>query len=229
MNSLRCYLLICVWLLISRSFVFGLPEDGRTKIESRDKKYSLYLTDSGEKWVYNLNIAKNGNILQSYHFCGELVSAYWSPTSKYVVINNHYGHSGWWIWIISLSNGAVITKAGPYRDANYDRYSDVYDYGPDIFQIMNDQIARLYKDVSSDFMREGYISIAYGWTKDGYLKMFYQFPFGDLSEKQGSTIYGYSLDELKDGKVTVAKTWVKICDDRGESGIPKEARRTLDF
>jgi hypothetical protein len=229
MNPLRYCLLVGVWLLISGSFVFGLPEGGKTKIESIDKKYSVYLTDSGEQWVYKLNVARSGEILQSYRFQGELVSAYWSPTSKYVVVNNHYGHAGWWIWIISLSNGAVITEAGPCRDPNYDRYSDIDDYGPNIFEIMKGQIAQLYKDYSNDNMREGWLSVAYGWTRDGYLKMFYQFPFDDLSQKQDSTIYGYSLDELKDGKVTVAKTWVKICDDRGESGIPKEARRTFDY
>lgn len=226
MNSIRYCLLIGVWLLISRSFVFGLPEQGRTKIESEDKKYSLYLTDSREKWVYNLNIAKNGNLLQNYRFEGELISAYWSPKSKYVVINNHDGHSGWWVWIISLSDGAVITKAGSCKDCNYDRYAHIHDYGPDVFQVMEGQIARLYKNYSSDILREGYISIAYGWTKDGYLRMFYEFPFGNLSN---SIIYGYSIDELKDGKVSILKTWAKICDDRGESGIPKEARKTLDF
>ena len=155
-----------------------------------------------------------------------MMSAYWSPNLRYVVINNHDGHFGWWLWIISLSDGAVITRDGPCRAPNYDRYSEVHDYGPDILSIMEKQIARLDKNYKKYNLREGYLSIAYGWTESGNLKMFYEFPFDDLKD---SIIYGYSLDRIKHDRVYVINTWTKLCSDKGENGIPDQAKKTLDF
>ena len=226
MNPPRVFVCVLVWLSVANSSVFALPMDGKIRIDSPGNRFSLYLTDTAEEWIYKLHIRKGNKTITTYTFSGAMMSAYWSPNFRYVVINNHDGHFGWWLWIISLSDGAVITRDGPCHDPNYDRYSEVHDYGPDIFSIMEKQIARLDKNYKKYNLREGYLSIAYGWTENGDLKMFYEFPFDDLKD---SIIYGYSLDKIKHGRVKVVRTWTKLCDDRGEDGIPDEAKSTLNF
>jgi hypothetical protein len=78
-------------------------------------------------------------------------------------------------------------------------------------------------------LRDGYKSVAYGWTSDGNLLMFHQFPFDDFYTKYGLIIQGYSIWKVTDRNVSLESISFKTARNDRDESIPIEAKRTLHF
>jgi hypothetical protein len=103
---------------------WALPKYGVSSLTSPTKEYTLKLVDTSTPYQYQLKILRSGAELAHYPFEGELVSAYWSPSLKFVAVDNHLGMGGFQVWIVSLEDGSIITSHGVVTGANYDRYLD---------------------------------------------------------------------------------------------------------
>src|SRR5438874_2264297 len=75
-------------------------------------------TDQG---LSRLEVFRDGHELSHYSFEGNVASIYWSHSEKFAAINNHNGHRGWYLWIISLDTGAVIRANDALRSTDYNR------------------------------------------------------------------------------------------------------------
>jgi hypothetical protein len=202
-------------------------------LRSPDKEYSIRLADTTEDYVYQMNIRHGRKKIGSYRFEGLLVSAFWSPSGKYVAVNSHDGHRNWLVWVISLDDGSIVKSDGKVtreNTGNYDRGLD-YGYLPDIMPAASRAIGKLYPGYADDHMREGYISIAYGWEKGDRLLMFHELVFGDLAEEKNKIIDVYTKwnvngklvlrkDEIKSGTAIVKDPW---------GNLPQPIKSTLDF
>jgi len=207
---------------------WALSKYGVSELASPNKEYTLKLIDTSTPYEYRLKILRHGIELAHYPFSGELISAYWSPSLKFVAIDNHYGHGGFLVWIVSLADGSVITSHGVMRGANYDRYVD----GQYFFNLLDEAHGKLKKinpGIENDQLRDGYSSVAYGWTPEGQLLMFHQFPFDNFDTKFGLIIQGYSTSKVTDYKVSLESiSFKKARDDRDEF-MPSEVKKTLNF
>ncbi len=97
------YLAIILLIFLADLFptsVHALPKYGVSTLVSPHKEYNISLFDASGSHDYELKLLRNGRELVKYPFEGELVSAYWSPSLKFVAVNNHYGHGGTHVWII---------------------------------------------------------------------------------------------------------------------------------
>jgi hypothetical protein len=157
------------------------------RLESPDKQYTLTLVQKGDQddWEdRELRVLRGNRELAHYVYAGVLVKAYWLLSRKLVVLDNHNGEAGYGILVVSLEDGSIITSHGKTHSPKYDRGEDM-DYLPDLFAAAHAQIKELYKDVDDDHMREGYQSVAIGWTPAQQIKVFARFPFDGLFESQG--------------------------------------------
>ena len=111
-----------------------------------------------------------------------------------MAFNNHYGHRGWEVWIISLKDGSVVRNGGKVTSGNYDRYQD-YDYLPNVAVLAKQQLTAIYPNYPTDTDRrgEGHITVVYGWDNDRMLKMFDEIVLDDLFAKESRRFSVYSL------------------------------------
>jgi hypothetical protein len=220
-------LVVSAWLFVDCDNAVALPKEGITRLQSPTNEYEIRLFDTEEQWTYKLTILSHGSEMSHYTFRGELISAYWSPSERYIAINNHYGR-GWYLWIISLKDGSIIRSTGGNQSANYDRYTD-YDYIPDITQLARTQIEQVYSGYSQDHTREGYTSVAYGWKTDDDLMMFHEMILGQLFEKERSAIHVYAVFDVNDQKkISVTDISAKKVPDQWWYYYPSEVGKILD-
>ncbi len=211
-----------------RSIAFSsTSRDDVSIFESPDKASMLTLTHTADPAVNRLTVSHSGSELTQYRFEGRLVSAYWSPSGEYVAINNHSGYLGWYLWVISLRDGSLIRAGGRLRQTDYNRYLD-YDYVPDVAEIEADKITQGYAGFSSDHMREGYVSIAYGWKSKDELLMFHELIFSRLAEEQNAAIHLLTLFRVsdKDG-ITVEDGVVRKVTGSWSEQYPAEVKKVL--
>ncbi len=174
------------------AFILGTPfvrvssatQRDTSGLDSPDKQYRLVLVPQKEGDDFELRILHGTRELAHYHFEDQLVQAYWCLSRQLVVVDGHDGHAGYYVWVISLADGSVITSHGATRSPRYDRYLD-YEYLPDLFAAAHAQMKRLYKGVDDDQMREGYTTVAYGWTPAQQIKVFARFPFDKFFVTRG--------------------------------------------
>jgi len=201
---------------------------------SPSEEYSVQVSQSGGAHTFseNLFILHHGAIVAHYPFEGELVSAYWSPSEKYLAINNHSGTSGWWLWIVRLKDGHLVRAGQKSAAADYDRYSD-YQCLPDLFDSVEARrkIGAVYSGYSSDQMRLGYTTIGYGWQKGDLLLVHHRLVFDRMVSGDGSIIQvlekfkvGMSGITRVQGSVSVRKT--KLNDEEKE--MPAELKSLFD-
>jgi len=187
--------LICLCCSI---FVWGVYGTiGRSAIpdhallEAPSKEYSIRVSqkEAGGVAGHLLDILHYGAVIAHYPFEGELVSAYWSPSGRYVAINNHSGHGGWWLWIVRLTDGRIVRAANPVASSDYDRYSD-YQCFPDLFDSAEakNKIGAVYGGYSSDQAKLGYTTIGYGWRKGDILLVHHRLLFDRLVAVDNSSI-----------------------------------------
>lgn len=229
--SIRGFLVWCCCISALPTGTLALPSRGLSRLTSPNKEYSLFLSDTDEKWVYKLAIVRSGRELAHYRFRGELISGYWSQSGKYVAINNHYGHRGWYVWIISLDNGSVIRANDTIRSPDYDRYSDIDDYGPDVSQTAKAEIERVYKGYGGDRLREGYSSVVYGWENRDRLLLFHEFTLVELYNQEHAYIDVYTVLQVDKGQqIGLEVNSVKKVTGTWESqDLPLEVKKTLNM
>ena len=201
---------------------------GVSMLESPNREYVLELTNTKDPSTYKLKIIRNHVELAHYPFEEELLSAYWSPLLKFVAINNHNGHGGFYVWIISLTDGSVITAHGNVKDPNYDRYADGDDF-VDLRVQAAGKLKQIYPQVSTDQLRNGYNSIAYGWKGDDQLLMFHEFPFDNFSTKYNRIIQAFTTWEVNNHDVTLKSIRFRQARDDEYEPMPPEAKKTLHF
>jgi hypothetical protein len=173
-----------------------------------------------------MTIIRSDRETARYNFEGELTSVYWSPTEKYVAINNHSGHAGWFLWIISLEDGRVIRANGETAGADYVRYVDI-DYEPSLDAAQR-QLLEVYPSVNQDSSRTGWHSIAYGWKDEERLSVFIFCTFDRLAEEQHSAIQIYATYRVR-GRSGISAEDFSVRKVRGGwwEQAPSELKKTL--
>jgi hypothetical protein len=224
-----------MWILIFSILLFGvignawaLPKYGVSELISPNKEYILKLADTAEPFTYELKLLREGTELTHYIFNGELVSAYWSPSLKYVAVNNHYGHGGIWVWVISLVDGAIITSHGAEKGPNYDPYTDCQ-YFSNLVIKAHRKLKEIYPEVDSDQLRNGYSSVVYGWSFGDRLLMFHEFPFDDFWTKYNRIIQAFTTWKVTDQSVTLKSIRFRIAKNDQDEPMPPEVKKTLNF
>jgi hypothetical protein len=221
--------LACGFLLVSSGALALLPSDSHSvRLQSPDKRFTISLSETSEQGVYRLIVLDQGRQLSHYRFEGELVTAYWSPSQNYVAVNNHNGHRGWYPWVISLRTGAVVRASGEIRSAEYDRYLD-YEYEPDLRKLAREELERIYPEFSDDTMREGYISIAYGWSSGDQLLMFHEFGLDNLFVRDDSVIWVTSSFLISNQGMTVRDISAHKVAGEWWKKYPPEVAKTLNL
>ncbi len=207
----------------------ALPTHGVTKISSDDRAYILQLSD-GSNGDSILTLIHSGKEISHYSFEGEMLTAYWSPSHKYVAINNHNGHGGFFVWILSLDNGKLVTCHGLVEDSKYDRYT-TEDHSPNLFEKSASAIDKVYHEYNKDTIREGYQSyVAYGWKDDDHLMIFTDFVFANLFEKTGNLIQIYAILHINNfGKLMFESAIAKVDKSDKSEKQPDEVKKTYDF
>jgi hypothetical protein len=220
----RTYIIaLCCYSLIHSAV--ALPKDGLLTTISPQGDYKLALSDTAEPFVYDLSIMLHDQPVMHYTFRGELVTAYWSPSGKYIAVNNHYGR-GWYPWIIRLVDGAVLRSSGPVRESNYDRYTDAQ-YTPDILTASAREMKQVYPLYESDQMRNGYSTVAYDWRSDDKLLIFHEFVFDGLFLNEDSSLQVFSVLVIRDTKLIVEDIRVKKVRGEWWNEYPAEVKKTL--
>jgi len=222
----RIYIIaLCCYTLIQNAV--ALPKYGTSKVISPQGDYKLVLSNTTEPFVFRLSVTLRDREVMHYMFKGELVTAYWSPSEKYVAINNHYGR-GWYPWIIRLEDGAALRSAGPERTYTYDRYTDAQ-CTPDIVTAAADEIRQVYPMYQSDQMRNGYSTVAYEWKTDDRLLMFYELTFDGLFLKENSALQAFSVLIVRDGRLIAEDIRVKKVSGEWWKQYPQAVNKTLQF
>lgn len=181
-------------LFLVASTATALPTTGIFSLKSPDNRFEATLSDDldhhSSDWrsPYWLTITDRGRQIARYRFDGELVNGYWSPSEKYLALNNHNGHCGWYVWIISLRTGAVSRTIGANHSPEYDRYLDENEL-PDVEKPAQNILKKLNPGVEKDGMRLRYISVTYGWETDNRLLMFHEFVYDKLYEREENVIW----------------------------------------
>ncbi len=219
-------LLLFIMLLTANGS--SLPKYGVTKLESLNKEYSIRLADTKDPWIYELRIFRNNIELAHYPFEEELLSAYWSPSLKFVAVNNHNGHGGFYVWIISLADGSVVTSHGVVKDPNYDKYSDDNDF-VDLREQAAGKLKQIYPQADTDQLRNGYNSVAYGWRGDNQLLMFHEFGFDNFYTKYHLIIQAFTLWDVTTRGVTLKNVRFRKARDDQYEPMPPEVKKTLNF
>jgi len=205
----------------------ALLERNTQSLSSPDKKYKVVLSVNGiNDSDQSLIIIVDGKELRRYSFEGTLVSAYWSSSGDYVAINNHYGHLGWYVWLISLKDGSLITAHGKVGDPAYDKYIDDRDL-PDLLVKAKIELTHIYKNYESDNLREGYYSIVYGWKKDDELMLFSELVFSNLYQRNGDVIRLYSQLSI-DSSIRLKNSSAQRVKINDEETLPDEVKRVID-
>jgi len=204
-------------------------------LESPSKEYSVRVSEiggNGGSAAHALDISYHGMIVAHYPFEGELVSAYWSPSGRYVAINNHSGHYGWWLWIVDLRDGHIIRAENVVASSDYDRYSD-YQCFPDLFDSAEarNKIGAIYGAYSSDQMRLGYTTVGYGWRKGDLLLVYHRLAFDRLAAGSGAIIQVLEKFKVSARGITilegsVSAKRVKLSDEEKE--MPTEVKPLFD-
>ena len=178
-----------------------------------------------------LILRRRGKEIARYPFESYFGPVYWSPSGKYVAVDNHYGHYAWNVWVISLLDGSVITAHGAVRDPKYDRTLD-HKCLPDVmaFPIVDRALKAVYPAYESDRDNRGILTITYGWEKGDILKFYHRIVFPKLWDTKG--LVGEILTESKVTptgievpKIASAKLVPTSSEDKH---IPAEAARVLD-
>lgn len=231
--SIRQFIVWCCCILALPAGAFALPSQGLSELTSPNKEYSLVLSDTDEKWVYKIAILHSGREVAHYRFQGELISGYWSPSGKYVAINNHYGHRGWYLWIFSLRDGSIVRASDTVRSSEYDRYTDYDGYLPDIPALAKQDILQVYSSYLHDYNFKGYVSIAYGWEAGDRLLVFHELTLVKLQESEHMKIHVYTRLDLQLGKgfatSVVSAKKVKDTASWESKDVPAEVRNTLNL
>lgn len=201
-------------------------QSGKSSFKSIDGRFEIRVSDTAEPYVYRLQILADTRELADYKFKGELVSAYWSPSGRYVALNNHYGHYGWYLWILSLDDGSVITAHGNVNAKNYDRYLD-YECTPNIRTRGKDAIEKVYSGFSKDHLRAGYLSVAFGWKSATELLMFHEFPCDNLFQREHAVIWVNTIFVIRKSGITVRGVSVRKVNGKWTDKYPPEVSKTL--
>ena len=181
-----------------------LPRNGVTHLNSPDGHYEAALLDTDHPYEYWLTITKDGRLLARHHFEGELSSSFWSPDGRYLVINNHYGHRAWHVWVIKLHTGAIIHAAGLVKARNYDAYLDNHDL-PNIATSAENTLQRLAPGVDDYCQNSCAVSIAYGWKNDGKLLVFTEAVSDTLADKEDSKVWLTSICRVTSRGMKIGK------------------------
>jgi len=197
---------------------------------SPNKEYSLRLSDKlGPDKDYVLTLSFRNREKAHYTFKGELINACWDPLGQYVAINNHWGHAGFWLWIISLYDGSVVTTRGLVRGDNYDKYIDDQTNSPDVLEAAIPKIQEIYPRVRKDTSQEGcYGPIAYDWQDREHLKTYSRVIFNNLYDEEGNIVQIYATFNVSRSGLNIGTIFVKKVKDYPEP-VPSEIERTLDF
>ena len=218
------FLCCCIlsWSACENTARPAIPDHALLKSPSGDYSVRVTKRSGSGSAGRSLEIMHHGSIEARYPFEGELASGYWSPSGRYVAINNHSGYNGWWLWIISLKDGRIIRTKGAAANPNYDRYSDDQ-CTPDLFDSAeaSEAIAADYSESTSDQMRAGYTTIGYGWRKGDILLVHHRLVFdhlaaGDKSIIQVLEMYKVSPKGITDLAGSVHVKRVKLSNEEKE-------------
>ncbi len=157
--------------------------------------YTLSATVSwaDKQWLI---LRRRGKEIARYPFESYFSSVYWSPSGKYVAVDNHYGHYAWNVWVLSLRDGSVITAHGAVRNPKYDRTMDDKCL-PDVMTlpIVDSALKAVYPAYESDRDNRGVLTITYGWEKGDILKFYHRIVFPKLWDTKN--LVGEILTESK--------------------------------
>jgi len=197
------------------------------KWESPRHDYSIVVSAASD----SLTLFHKTKELARYTLESSLDSIYWSPKETYVAFNNHYGHRGWAIWILSLKDGSVIRLNGKERSAKYDKYTDHGDL-PDVLAPAKPQIIAVYPGYPKDTDRrgEGHITIIYGWKDNHTLKRYDEVVLDNLYEKEQSRLSIYSLMRVQESGLSVVPVSVEKTGYSGKpDSLPAEVVKVLGY
>jgi hypothetical protein len=200
---------------------------------SPDGKYSLSATIAGSADTQSLILKRHGKEVMRYPFDSYFGPVYWSPSGKYVAVNNHYGHYAWNVWVLSLRDGSVITAHGALRDPKYNATLD-YHMLPDVLALpaTDSALKAIYPAYKSDpDERGGILTIAYGWKKGDLLEFYHRIVFPKLWDSKN--LVGELLTESKitpRGIDQPAKIEAHLIPEKFEGKrIPPEAEKILEY
>ena len=202
---------------------------GKVREVSPDGQYAFTLTDGLEKSEdRNLVIWCGNKALGSYSYPSYLQNFYWSPKSKYLAINNHFGHRCWSVWVLRLSDGAVLRAAGPEHSPKYSRELD-YTYFPDILAQAQPMLEKLYPGYSSDEDHRGggHITVTYGWKDADTLLIYDEVVLDNLFEKEKRRLSIYSLLHILKTGFRAELVSVEKTDYEGKKDRRPEAVRSV--
>lgn len=187
-----------------------------------------YSLSSDRQWLV---LRRRGKVIVRYPFDSYFGRAYWSPSGKYVAVDNHYGHYAWNVWVLSLRDGSVITAHGAVRDTKYEATLD-YQMLPDVMAlpIVDTALKAVYPAYKSDpDRRNGILTITYGWEKGDVLKFYHRIVFPNLWETKN--LVGELLTESKvtpKGIELPKSARARLVPESSEDKhIPAEAARVL--
>jgi len=224
-----CALSICA----ASNLAIGAEEIFGTRHEvSPDGLYALALSNAiNSQMDRQLTILRGKKVLHSYLFKSSLSSHFWGPKNRYLAINNHYGHRGWNLWVVRLSDGKVLRA----NDRESSSIGDSLQYHasiPDVVTPARPMLEKLYPGYAADGNRRGggHITVAYGWKDADTLMLYDEVVLDDLFEKEKCRLSIYSLLHItKDGLhaevISVEKTGYDGTNDRR----PKEVRSVLGY
>ncbi len=216
-----------LFVLILAKGALEVPKHNSESVYSPDKRFQLRVSATSEQYIRNLAVTDQGREIARYKFEGDLVNAYWSPSASYVAINNHFGYRGWYVWIISLRDGAVIRSTTATKSAQYDRYLDDK-YEPNVPELAKSRLKELYPKFRDDSSREHYISLAWGWKNRNQLRMFHVLGFDNLYEKENAEVWIETVFNISENGISVGDISARKVVGKGWKEYPGEVRKTLE-
>ncbi len=199
------------------------PADKVTTISSDGNAYTLQLTSNSDADGI-LSVIHLGKELMRYQFEGKILDVYWSPSHKYVAFNNINGHDGFYVWVIALDSGKLMSKHGLIGDLDYKRYTDE-DYSQSLLNESLDAIRKVYRGVDGDSLHGFERYLVYGWKDDHHLLVWTNYWFLAFYNKTGGLIEIYATLHVDEPKVFSFEDIVAKIDPSGGAKDPLEEIR----
>jgi hypothetical protein len=163
---------------------------------SPDHQYSVTILHTAlpgsdpNNGIFTIAVRRGKQDLSKYPTEGYLLDAFWSPSGKYVAVNNRRASAGDYLWVFRLSDGRAIKMP---VDAQPGHANDVH-----VHDKVIQGVTAVYADLTIDLFRKLYV-LAHRWTASGQLEVKTDLEFQnlDLENEIGVVRETYKIENEK--------------------------------